>query len=130
MNKHIISGNISTEMELRYTSQNKAVLNFNIAVRRDFVKEGGQETDFFKVTSFGKTAETISKYFNKGDKILLSGRTQIDKVQKDGENRYYTNYIVDGFDFMQSTKTTPTTNDEQKFNPFPEDTEESSGLPF
>lgn len=122
MNKHMILGNISSDIDVseKYTK-------FAVAVRRAFVKDGGQDTDFFTCVVFGGKAELVAKFFKKGDKILLEGRTQIDRVEKDGSIKYYTSFLVENFHFVQPQKTStgkPTKNLSE------EGPELSGGLPF
>ncbi len=122
MNKHMILGNISSDIDA-----NEKYTKFAVAVRRAFVKEGGQDTDFFTCVVFGTKAPLVAKFFKKGDKILLDGRTQIDRVEKDGSSKYYTSFIVENFHFVQSQK--PSGEKPQKRSSEPSE-EFSGGLPF
>jgi single-strand DNA-binding protein len=97
MNKFIISGNITKEIELKYSQAGKAYAKFSVAVRRNFDRE---KTDFFNVTVFGKQAENVANFLDKGSKVLISGEVQIDS--KDG--KYYTNVIADSVEFLDSKK--------------------------
>ena len=103
MNKTQMLGRTATEIELKYSSgdEKTAVGKFRIAVNR----KGGKEADFFNCTAFGKTAENIAKYFHKGDRILISGRIQIDNyTNKEGKKTSTTQIIVEEFDFIESKK--------------------------
>ena len=100
MNKFTCTGHITKELELRYSVNDKPICKGSIAVKRNFVKEEQQDTDFFNFVLFGKRAETFNKYLGKGSKVLLNGSVQIDKVEKEEGNRYYTNFIVDDFEFL------------------------------
>ena len=71
MNRIILSGNLTKTPELK-VYQSTTVAKFGIAVKRPFSKN--DETDFFNVVAFGKTAELCAKYLEKGDKIKLSIR--------------------------------------------------------
>lgn len=97
MNKFIISGNITKEIDLKYSSAGKAYAKFTVAVRRKFDRE---KSDFFNVTAFGKQAENIANFLDKGSKVLVEGEVQIDS--KDG--KYYTNVIADSVEFLDSKK--------------------------
>lgn len=102
MNLVILHGRLTRNLELRYTNQNTAYANFSIAVRRNSAK---QESDFFNCVAFGKTAETIEKFFKKGSGIMVRGRLQNDVVEKDDKSKVtYTKVIVDEFDFAENTK--------------------------
>jgi single-strand DNA-binding protein len=97
MNKFIISGNITKEIELKYSQAGKAYAKFTVAVRRKFDRE---KSDFFNVTVFGKQAENVANFLDKGSKVLIEGEVQIDS--KDG--KYYTNVIADSVEFLDSKK--------------------------
>lgn len=97
MNKFIISGNITKEVDIQFSKQGKAYAKFTVAVKRPFKKD---ETDFFNVTAFGKTAENVGNFLSKGSKVLVEGQVNIDN--KDG--KYYTNVLADSVEFLDSKK--------------------------
>jgi single-strand DNA-binding protein len=97
MNKFIISGNITKEIELKYSQAGKAYAKFTVAVTRRFDRE---KSDFFNVTAFGKVAENVGNYLGKGSKVLVEGEVQIDS--KDG--KYYTNVLAENVEFLDSKK--------------------------
>jgi single-strand DNA-binding protein len=97
MNKFIISGNITKEINLAYSAAGKAYAKFTVAVTRKFDRE---KTDFFNVTAFGKQAENIANFLDKGSKVLVGGEVQPDS--KDG--KYYTNVLADSVEFLDSKK--------------------------
>lgn len=127
MNKFIISGNITKEIDLKYSSAGKAYAKFTVAVRRKFDRE---KSDFFNVTAFGKQAENIANFLDKGSKVLVEGEVQIDS--KDG--KYYTNVIADSVEFLDSKKKEdkPAQNNKVKDDPFKDGTPIPSDddLPF
>jgi len=105
MNKAIFLGKIVNDPEVKYSSTTqKAVVNFSIAVRRDFKnKEGKYENDFFNCVSFGKQGELIGNNFGKGNRILVWGPLRQDKwTDKDGNNRTTYKLTIEGFDFVDS----------------------------
>ena len=63
MNKVIISGRIAKDLTLRYTTNNKAVMTFSLAIQRTKT-----EADFIQVVAYGKNAELLDKYCKKGYK--------------------------------------------------------------
>ena len=86
--------------DLRFTPGNgNAVSRFTVAVNRQFKKD---ETDFISCAAFGKTAETISQYFVKGQQIALSGSIRTGSYEKDGVKHYTTDVVVESFDFIGS----------------------------
>ena len=103
MNLVVLHGRLEKDVESRYSQSATpvAIGNFSIAVKKDFAKQGEQETDFFNCVAFGKTAENIQKYFKKGDGIIVKGRLQNDIWQQEGKNRVSTKIVVEGFDFAE-----------------------------
>ena len=73
----IIVGNVGRDPEMRYTPSGQAVTSFSVASSRQYNNQAGQqvkETIWFRVTTWGKTAETCSQYVKKGSKVLVEGR--------------------------------------------------------
>lgn len=106
MNKAIMSGRLTKDPEIRYAQGkegNMAIAHFSIAVERRFKRQGDPEADFFEVTSFGKQAEFIEKYFKKGNKIIVEGRFQNDNyTNKEGLKVYRTVIIAEALEFGES----------------------------
>ncbi len=135
MNIIALTGNATKDIELTYTQSGTAVGKGTIAVRRDFKNKqtGEYETDFINFTAFGKTAEIMANYIHKGDKFGINGRLQIDVYDgQDGQRKYFTNVVVNGFDFPDKKKEQPSNN----FNQQPQQVfennmpVENSDLPF
>lgn len=103
MNTVQLLGRIARDIDLRYSTNGTAVARFSVAVDRP-TKDGQDRTaDFPSVVAFGKTAETIEKYFAKGARIGITGRLQTGSYQdKDGRTVYTTDVVVTGFDFCES----------------------------
>ena len=96
LNEIILQGRLTDNPELKTTQSGTNVTQFNLAVERDYSKDGNKETDFIPVVAWGKTAEFICRYFTKGRMLIAKGSLQIRKYQnKDGENRYATEVIAD-----------------------------------
>ena len=73
----IIVGNVGRDPEMRYTPSGQAVTNFNIATNRQYTASDGtqvKETIWFRVSAWGKQAETCNQYLHKGSKVLIEGR--------------------------------------------------------
>lgn len=100
MNKVILKGNLTKDPVLQSTQSGLSLLRFNIALNRGKDKDGNDKgADFPTIVAFGKSAETISKYFCKGKEILLEGRVRTDKYDKDGRTIYTTDVILERFYF-------------------------------
>jgi len=104
MNKVVLVGRLTAKPELRYTPQNTAFTRFLVAVNRSFTNaDGKREADFINVVAWRKQAETISKYFDKGNLIALEGRLQTGSYDdKDGNKRYTVDVALDNFEFVES----------------------------
>jgi len=73
----IIVGNLGRDPEMRYTPSGQAVTNFSVATSRQYTgSDGGQvkETIWFRISAWGKQAETCNQYLRKGSKVLVEGR--------------------------------------------------------
>lgn len=103
MNKVVLVGRLTAKPELRYTSSNTAFLRFTIAVNRNFTgADGKREADFINVVAWRKQAETISKYFDKGNLIAIEGRLQTGSYDdREGNKRYTMDVALDNFEFVE-----------------------------
>lgn len=88
-NRVILVGNLTRDIELKYTAGNTAVTEVGLAVN-DRVKKNNEwvdETTFVDVTLWGRTAEVASEYLSKGSSVLIEGRLKLDTWEKDGQKR-------------------------------------------
>lgn len=110
MNKVIISGNITKDLELRSTDNGKKFLGFSIAVN-----EGTKDkpiTNFFNCNAWEQNAEFINKYFSKGRKILIEGTLRTSKYKNDEGKEITNTYIlVNHSEFCDSKKEETNTNE-------------------
>lgn len=80
--KLTIVGNLGRDPELRYTPSGQAVCNFSVATSRRWSDNQGnpqEETVWFRVSTWGKLAETCNQYLSKGRQVLVEGRLTVDK---------------------------------------------------
>ncbi len=78
----IIVGNLGKEPEMRYTPSGQPVTSFSVASGRTYTNTAGEkveETVWFRVTAWGKLAETCNQYLHKGRMVLVEGRLVPDK---------------------------------------------------
>ena len=102
MNHVQLLGRLSRDVDL-YQNGESSTAKFTVACDRSYKKEGGPTADFISCVAFGKTAETISKYFIKGNKIAISGRIQTSNyTNKEGNKVYTTDVAVESFEFVES----------------------------
>jgi single-strand DNA-binding protein len=91
-NKITLVGNLGRDPELRYTPQGTPVCNFSMATnerRKDKSGEMQDVTTWFRVTLWGRQAETASQYLTKGRMVYIEGRLRVDEwTDRDGKPRY------------------------------------------
>ena len=105
MNKVILIGRLTKDVELRYTqTNNTAVASFSLAVNRKFVKPGEErQADVFNIIAWNKLAENISKYLFKGNQVAISGRLETRSWDDpNGQKHYVTEVIAEEIDFIGS----------------------------
>ena len=114
MNKVILMGRLTKEVDVRYTQTNNTlVASFNLAVNRRFVKEGEErQSDFFNIVAWGKLGEFCSKYFKKGQQVGIIGRLQTRSWEDDnGVKHYVTEVVAEEAYFADSKKDENAPND-------------------
>ena len=106
INNVVLVGRLTKDLELRYTTSNKAAVNFTLAVNRNFKNERGElQADFIGCTAYGKQAENMARFLNKGSLIGIEGRISTRNYQgKDGKTVYITEVIADKVNFLESKK--------------------------
>ena len=107
MNKVFLIGSMVKDPELKFLpGKGTATVSFSIAVKRDFKNASGEyESDFVNVVIFGKTAENVANYTQKGSKIAVAGRIQVRNYEaKDGTKRYVTEVVANEVQFLDSKK--------------------------
>lgn len=103
LNKVILGGRITADVELKQTPSGVSVAQFSLAVNRKYSKDGQQQTDFFNVTAWRGTAEFISRYFSKGSSICIIGAIENRSwTDQNGQKRYATDIIADEALFVDS----------------------------
>jgi single-strand DNA-binding protein len=103
VNKAIIIGNLTRDPEIRYSQGGTAVCNLSVATNERVKRDGEwvDEAEFHRVVAFGKTAENINQYLNKGSQLYLEGRIQTKKwTDKEGVDRYTTEIIANNVQFL------------------------------
>ena len=98
-NVTILTGRITKDLELKQAGQT-TVTNFSLAVDNPFKRD---DTSFFDVVAFGKTAELLNNYCNKGSKILIEGNLKQDRfTDKEGNNRSVVRVVANRVEFLDS----------------------------
>lgn len=79
----ILAGNLGRDPEMRYTPSGAAVTSFSVATNRQYTNNNGEtikETIWFRISVWGKMAETCNQYLKKGSKVLVEGRLTADSA--------------------------------------------------
>lgn len=103
LNKAVIGGRLTADIELKTTTSGISVCSFSVAVNRKTGKDQEPKTDFIDCVAWRKTAEFISQYFKKGSSICVWGSIQKREWQdNNGNKRYATELVVDEAYFVDS----------------------------
>ncbi|MBR5941565.1 MAG: single-stranded DNA-binding protein [Neisseriaceae bacterium] len=98
--KAIIMGRITHDLEVRQTPSGVAVLQFTVAVDRNYSKDREKQTDFINCVAWRSTAEHVGKWFSKGRMIAIDGHLQTRTYEdKNGTKHYITEIMVDNVYF-------------------------------
>ena len=130
MNKIFIKGRLTRDPEQKVVGGGIEICKFTVAVDRRKGKDKDKQTDFFDCTAFGQTGAAIKQYMSKGREILVEGRMESNKSEKDGVKRTYWGITVDTFEFCgnkndATSAVAPADADPSGFTPV-----ETSELPF
>lgn len=105
INRVILVGRLVADPDLRKTQNGTSVASFRLAVERRKTKDGKQETDFFNIVAWQKTADLICQYLRKGSLVGVDGRLQNRSYEtQSGEKRYVTEVITETVQFLESKK--------------------------
>jgi len=102
----VLTGRLTADPELRYTSNNIPVTSFSIAVNRRYKAGEESQADFINIVAWRQTAEFVTKYFKKGSMIGIEGAIQTRKyTDKDtGKNRTAFEVIANNVQFVESRR--------------------------
>lgn len=100
MNKFIITGRLTRNPELRYTNNNIAITELNLAINNK-----KDDTTFLTIKVFNKTAETCNEYLSKGDLIAVEGNIKNNNYEDEtGKMHYRTDFIGNKIEFLSMNK--------------------------
>ena len=102
MNSVALIGRLTRDPEVRYTGDQMAIATFSIAIDRPPRRDGTRETDFPRITVFGRQAENCEKYLKKGRMVGVTGRIQTGSyTNKNGDKVYTTDIVADRVEFLE-----------------------------
>ena len=103
-NKVILVGNLTRDPELRVTGTGLSICKIGLAVNRSYTSKEGEskdETTFVDVDAFGKQAEILGKYMQKGRPLMVEGRLKLDQWESnDGQKRSKLGVVLESFQFL------------------------------
>ena len=106
-NKVIMAGNLTRDPELKYLQNNTPVVEFGLAVNREYKAKDGEihkEVCFIDCNAYGGPAETLSKYVAKGSPLLIDGRLKLDTWEANGYKHSKHRVIIESFQFLPETR--------------------------
>ncbi len=126
VNKAILVGNLGADPDIKYTPGGAAVSTFSIATtesRKDKEGNWNDHTEWHKIVTWNKMAETASEYLKKGSQVYIEGRIQTRSWEdKEGNKRYQTEIVAQNLQMLGSKPSGSNSGSES--------TEETSDLPF
>lgn len=107
LNKVLLIGNLTRDVELRYSTGGSAISKLGLAANRRWKDKNTGETKdeamFIDVTVFGRSAEIANQYLKKGSKVLVEGRIQLERwVDANGQNRSKHGIVAENLQFLDS----------------------------
>lgn len=126
MNIVNLMGRIVKTPELKYTNNGISYCKFTLAVSKPKIKDKEQETNFINCIAWGNTAETICKWLDKGNRVIVLGRLDVSKK----DDKYYTNVVVETINFIDTVRTSKEQQNEVLEAEIIEDDNEDEDFPF
>lgn len=109
MNKVVLIGRVTKDIEVRKTNSGKSFTRFTLAVNRRGKDAGA---NFITCVAWEKTADLLGAYVKKGNQIGICGRIETGKYEdRDGKTVFTTDVIVEEMDFLESKGSTPAANE-------------------
>ncbi len=107
-NKVILAGNLTRDIEVKFTNSGLTIANTAIATSRKFKAQDGQQKEevmFMDITFFGRSAEVAQQYLHKGSKVLVEGRLKFDQwVDQNGGKRSKHSISVESMQMLDTKK--------------------------
>src|SRR5699024_1271894 len=108
INNVVLTGRLTRDVDLRYTSSGTAVGSFSMAVDRQFKNQQGEkETDFINCVIWRKAAGNFANFTRKGSLVGIQGRIQTRNYEnQQGQRVYVTEVVVENFTLLESRSVT------------------------
>lgn len=106
MNKAIICGRVTADVDVRLTQAGKKVCSFSLAVDDGKDANGERRTQYIDCVAWERSAEFMERYVRKGLRILVEGRLNKQTYERDGVKHYPTSVVVDRIEFADGANQT------------------------
>ncbi|MGM7689797.1 single-stranded DNA-binding protein [Staphylococcus felis] len=134
LNRVVLVGRLTKDPEYRTTPSGVSVATFTLAVNRTFTNaQGEREADFINCVVFGKQAENVKKFLNKGNSAGVDGRLQSRSYEnKEGQRVYVTEVVCDSVQFLEPKNNSQSKQQQGQTqdNPFENASIDDDDLPF
>jgi single-strand DNA-binding protein len=100
MNQLLLIGNTGKDPVVTETALGMKICKFSVSTNKKF--KGEKETTWHNIVAFGKQAEVLGQYLKKGTLIAINGEQQHRSYDKDGETKYYSEVLLNNFEFLGS----------------------------
>ena len=111
VNKVIIIGNVGKDPEVRYSQGGSAIANLTVATSEKWkdkqTGEQKEQTEWHRVSAFGRLAEIICEYVKKGSKVYIEGKLQTRSYDKDGQKHYATEIVANQLQMLDGVQGKP-----------------------
>jgi single-strand DNA-binding protein len=137
-NKVILMGNLTRDPEVRFTRDGAPVASFTLAINNRYRQENETKEDvsFIDVVTFGKQADLVKNYLEKGSPVLIEGRLQQRRWEQEGQKRSKIEVVTQSVTFVgpgRSSKSSsggPGSEEESGFQGFPAESGPEGDIPF
>ena len=108
LNKTLLMGNLTRDVDLKYTTSGAAVANFGLAVNRTYTNSDGEKVDdvcYIDIVAWNRLAEVAGEYLSRGRPVFVEGRLQMDSwEQEDGKKRTKLRVVAQNIQFLGGAK--------------------------
>lgn len=132
LNRAVLTGRLTRDVDLRYTQSGTAVGTFSLAVDRSFTNRNGErEADFINCVIWRKSAENFANFVHKGSLVGIDGRIQTRNYENQQGNRVYvTEVVVDNFALLEPRSARNNNANNQQNGNAPQQNNGNKGNPF
>ena len=104
INRVVLVGRITKDLELRKTKRNLSATSFTVAVDRRYAPENGQKCDFINCIAFKHSADFLTQYASKGTIVSVEGRIQTRNYEDNGKKVYVTEILAENVQIISQRK--------------------------